>query len=227
MIALCLTHAGHADANAYDKEYLRSLKRQPRDATEEIKGQLAWMRRNALVLVGGNWYFETPIILRIGSTSAISLGRDEQGYLLLNLRMPSTSGQPRARIEENFFTVGRDHVSDVQCAARGRTIRIDYPNGDCFQHQYRDVENEEELRGRYDRLVGPSSVSPLIEFPVTVVEVTERTANSRLEFGPTETKLAGAIMTGNWSIRNGTGIYLDVAPEQEAALFAGSSDAGD
>ena len=137
------------------------------------------MRRRALVLVGGNWYFETPIILRIGSTSAISLGRDEQGYLLLNLRMPSTSGQPRARMEGNFFTVGRDHVADVECAARGRTIKIVYPNGDRFKHQYRDIDGEEQLRGRYDLLVEPSSVSSLIDFPVTVVEVTERTANSR------------------------------------------------
>jgi hypothetical protein len=224
MIALCLTHAGHADANAYDKEYLRSLKRQPRDKTEDIKGQLAWMRRNALILMGGNWYFETPVILRIGSTSAISLGRDPEGYLLLNLRMPSTSGQPRARIEENFFTVGRHHVADVQCAARGRTICIDYPNGDRFMHEYRDIDDEEQLRHQYGGIVGSTNVSQMIDFPVTVVEVTERTTNSGLEFGPAVTKLGGAVLTGCWSIRNGTGIFLDIPPAQEAALFSGTPE---
>jgi hypothetical protein len=220
MIALCLTHAGHADANAYEREYLRSLKQSGRPEAADVRGELTWMRRRVLALVGGNWYYETPTILQVGSTNAISLGRDEEGYLLLDLRMPSLSGQPRARIEENFFTVGRDHVADIECAARGRTIKIDYPNGDRFRHEYRDIIDEEALRERYGALVGSSRVSGMIQFPVTVVEVSEQTKNFRLDFDPLTTRLGGVQMTGGWFIHNGVGVHLEVTPEDEARLFA-------
>jgi hypothetical protein len=220
MIALCLIHAGHADANAYENEYLRSLKQAGRAEAADVKGQLAWMRRDVLALVGGNWYYETPIILRVGSTAAIWFGRDEDGYLLLNLRMPTLSGAPRAEIEENFFTIGRDHVVDIECAARGRTIQIEYPNGDLFRHEYRDVQDEGDLRARYGDLVGPS-VSDDINFPITVVEVSERTRNSQLDFDPKHTAIATNMMVGCWSIRNRVGIHLGVSPADEARLFPG------
>jgi hypothetical protein len=223
MIALCLTHAGQADANAYETDYLRSLKQAGRPEAAEVRGKLAWMRRDVLALVGGNWFYETPIILQVGSTNAIWFGRDEDGYLLLNLRMPSLSRAPRAEIEENFFTVGRDHVGDIECAARGRTIRIDYPNGDRFRHEYRDVTNEDDLRGRYGNLVGPHSVSDMIRFPVTVVEVSERTRDYQLDFDPQTTRLGGVQMTGSWSIRNRVGVHLGVSPADEALLFSGGS----
>jgi hypothetical protein len=220
LIALCLTHAGHADGGAYERDYLKSLKQAGRPEAEEVRGELTWMRRRVLALVGGNWYYETPVILQVGSTKAIAFDRDEEGYLLLSLRMPSLSGQPRARIEENFFTVGRNHVTDVECAARGRTIKISYPNGDLFRHEHRDISDEEELRDRYGALVGPQSVSAMVQFPVTVVEVSERTNNSRLEFTSRTTRLGGNQMTGCWSNRNNVGTYIEVSPAAEARLFA-------
>jgi hypothetical protein len=219
MIALCLTHAGLADGGAYERDYLFALKRKGRPEADEVRGQLAWMRRRVLALVGGNWYYDTPVLLEFGSTKAIWLGRDADGYLLLNLRMPSLSGQPRVRIEDNFFIVGRDHAADIQCSARGRTIKIDYPNGDRFLHEYRDIASEEDLRERYGNLVGPGGVSDLIEFPVTTVEVSEQTGNSTLDFSPTSTRLAGARMTGCWSIRNRVGVHVSLRPEDEARLF--------
>lgn len=221
MIALCLTHAGYADADAYERDYLRSLKQAARPEADEVRGELTWMRRRVLALVGGNWYYETPTILQVGSVNAISLSRDDEGYLLLNLRMPSLSGQPRARIEENFFTVGRSHVADIECAARGRTIKISYPNGDLFQHEYREISDEEDLRNRYGDLVGSQSVAGMIQFPVTVVEVSERTSNSHLDFGPRSTRLGGGQMIGCWSIGNNVGVHLGVSPTDEARLFVG------
>lgn len=222
MIALCLVHAGYADGAAYEREYLRDLKRVGRSEADEIRGELVWMRRRILALVGGNWYYETPIILQVGSTDAISLGRDDEGYLLLSLRMPSLSGRPRARIEENFFTVGRDHVVDIDCATRGRTITIDYPNGDRFRHAYRDIADEEALRDRYGDLVGHRSVKGMVEFPVTVVEVSERTSNFRLDFDPVATRFSSNKMTGCWSIGNKIGLRLGVSPAEEARLFTDS-----
>jgi hypothetical protein len=223
LVALCLTHAGQADANAFDADYLRELKHAGRPESEEVRGQLSWMRRRILVLAGGNWYYDTPVPLQIGSTDAIALTRDADGYLLLNLRMPSTSGQPRVRIEGNYITVGRDHVADIDCATRGRTIRITYPNGDQFSHEYRDVESEDELRARYGQLVGPQRVHEDIIFPLTVVEVSEKVASTTLEFGPTQTLVAGTVIRGCWSISNRVGVGIGVTPEEENLLFGAAA----
>jgi len=46
-----------------------------------------------------------------------------------------------------------------ECAARGRTIRIDYPNGDRFRHEYRDISDEEALRERTEPW---SALEPLV-----------------------------------------------------------------
>ncbi len=225
MIALCLTHAGHADADAYEKDYLHSLKQMREGEVEEVKGRLAWMRRKLVALVGGNWYYETPVILRVGSTDAIWFGRDSAGYLLLNLRMPTLSGEPRVVISENFFTVGRDHVVDVECSARGKIIRISYPNADEFAMRYRDIFDEDDLRARYGEQVGTHVVSDFVDFPVTVVEVSERTRNSELEFGPTFTRLGGVTLNRSWFI-GGPGINLSVNPLEESLYFPDGSAGG-
>lgn len=67
--------------------------------------------------------------------------------------------------------MGRVHVTDIECAGLGRTIRFDYPNGDSFVHQYRDIPDEEILRERFGDLVNPYRVPDSIRFPITVVEV--------------------------------------------------------
>ncbi|MDP9457654.1 MAG: HNH endonuclease, partial [Actinomycetota bacterium] len=48
-----------------------------------------------LAVVGGNFYYDTPIIFQYQGEPSIWFNRDEDGYLLLNVRMLSTSGQPR------------------------------------------------------------------------------------------------------------------------------------
>src|ERR1700733_8062410 len=39
LIALCLTHAGHADGGAYERDYLKSLKQAGRPEAEEVRGR--------------------------------------------------------------------------------------------------------------------------------------------------------------------------------------------
>ena len=217
MIALCLLHAGQADAGAFTKERLQELKRKAPENAEEIRGELTWMRREVLALVGGNWYFDTPTILQVGNTSAIAFDRDADGYLLLNLRFPSPTGMPRVRIVENFFTVNPDQVDDVACAARGRTIQIDYANGDRFSHQYRDIRDQNALLERYGLYIG-GPIPDQIRFPLTVVEVSERTQGI-LDFDAHQTWIGGMRMTRSWSISNHVGVMIGATREQERVWF--------
>lgn len=53
---------------------------------------------------------------------------------------------------------------------------MDYPNGDCFKHEFRDVSSREELRERYHLRGG---VPDIIPFPITVVELAQSSADVR------------------------------------------------
>jgi hypothetical protein len=66
MIALCLDHASQADAGAFTDDQLRQMKRRGREASMAIQGRFEWMRRDLLAVVGGNFYYKTPVILEIG-----------------------------------------------------------------------------------------------------------------------------------------------------------------
>lgn len=103
MIALCAIHHAKADAGTFTKEQLREFKQRGRQSAEEIKGRFDWMRRDLLAVVGGNFYIETPIILQFRGSPAIWFNHDDKGYLLLNLRMLTTSDEPRAQIEDNCW----------------------------------------------------------------------------------------------------------------------------
>ena len=65
-------------------------------------------------------------------------------------------------------------------------------------------------------------MSGAVQFPVTVVEVSERTNNSRLDFDPMTTRLGGNEMTGCWFIGNNIGLHMGVTPAEEIHLFTDS-----
>ena len=121
------------------------------------------------------------------------------------------------RIEENFFTVKPGQIDDVVCAARGRTIQISFTNGDRFQHQYRDIHDPNALLDRYASHIG-RTIPEQIRFPLTVVEVSERTQGI-FDFDANETRIGGTLMTGNWFINNPIGLMIGASPEQERAWF--------
>ncbi|PLS85964.1 MAG: hypothetical protein CYG60_09755 [Actinobacteria bacterium] len=74
---------------------MREFKQAGADRPEEVRGRFEWMRHSLLAVVGGNFYYDTPIIFQYQGEPSIWFNRDEDGYLLLNVRMLSTSGQPR------------------------------------------------------------------------------------------------------------------------------------
>jgi hypothetical protein len=188
MIALCGEHHAKADVGAYTKEQLRTLKREAEE--RETGGRFDWMRNRLLAVVGGNFYYETPVILRIRGAPIIWFNRDADEHLLLNLRMPTTSGERRAVIEDNYWLVGAPE--DVECPPSGRLVRMAYANGDSVSVEFFQAESEDELVRRY-RDIGALEGNDL-PFPITAVEVQMNVANTTLRFGPRETTLPGMGM---------------------------------
>lgn len=105
MIALCAEHHAKADAGAFTKDQLRKLKTEGRQRAEAVRGKFDWMRNDLLAVIGGNLYFNVPAPVAFRGEPVIWFNRDEDRRFLLNLRMLSTSPEPRATIEDNFWVI--------------------------------------------------------------------------------------------------------------------------
>ena len=159
MIALCREHADKADHGAYTTEQLRDLKRAFDPAKRlDVRGRFDWMRRDLLAVVGGNFYYRCPVILKIGDRACIWFNRDEEGYLLLNFLMPTVTGEPRATIQGNYWTV-TTRADEILCPPSGRLLQVSYPNGDLFKAEFFTAHTPTELTTRFPpRLVAASSM---------------------------------------------------------------------
>ena len=160
MIALCNEHANKADNGSFTDDQLRKLKAEGRARGLAARGRFDWMRNELLALVGGTFFYKCPLILRVGEVNCIWFTRDDDNYLLVNLRMPSLASRPRAQIEENVWTVLPYGAKEVVVPPHGRLVQVDYENGDRFKAEFREIKSADELQERYPNKRTPLMVSP-------------------------------------------------------------------
>lgn len=217
MIALCLDHAARADGGAFTDDQLRILKKEGAHRAEEIRGRFDWMRRDLLAVVGGSFYYQSPVIFRVNERPCIWFNRDTEGYLLLNFQMPSVSGEQRARIEDNGWIVPPD-AADVECPPRGRTLEVRYSNDDRLKVEFFNIDAPDALIGRYSDANVQRWVSK-ITFPSTGVEISEKVSGTTIEFGPRSTRIGGLQMTNAFMMRIGrAALQLDLSPRDFSLL---------
>ncbi|MFM5254938.1 hypothetical protein ACEUBK_12595 [Aeromonas hydrophila] len=205
MIALCREHHIQADHGAFTPAQLHEFKRAGKESWKQISGKFNWMRNRILAVVGGNFYYETPIIFMFRGQPIIWFERDENNYLLLNVHMLTTSGLPRAYITNNeWFNVGNEE--DIECPPSAKRVKISYPNGDMVSIEFFEINTIEDAKKRYPTArIGDWP----IELPVTAVEVTNIVANSGLEFNANETKFGmGNVMRNCFSSHCGAGLSI-------------------
>ena len=197
MIALCGEHHPKADAGAFTKDQLREFKLRAAERAHEIRGRFDWMRHSLLAVVGGNFYYETLVIFQFRGEPAIWFNRDEDGYLLLNVRMLTAAGQPRMRIEDNFW-INRGEPEDLECPPSGKLLRVKYSNGDALRIEFLILGSAAAASLRYAE-ARPEGWG--VSFPITAVEVHEKVGGAHIEFGPRETTLPGQNVIRNCFIR--------------------------
>jgi len=208
MIALCRRHADAADGGAYTREQLLALKEGGAQKAEAIRGEFDWMRRELFVIVGGNYFWETPVVLQIGDRRCIWLDRDEQHYLRLNFCMPTVTDQERAYIVGNGWVVPPG-VGDFICPPRGRSLEVRYANGDRFRVEFVECPDRQALA-----VAAPTfSYSYDLPYPLTAVKIWEKASGSPVEFGPNETTLPGASFRDNFMSHSGVGYRIDPQPD--------------
>lgn len=201
MIALCAQHHKKADGGAYTIEQLHALKKDKANA-KLVRGNLDWLRKDLLAVVGGNFYYETPRIITIDNIDLVSLVRDEDGYLRLNVNMLSLEPDERIIIEENSWeNIGSP--LDLRSPPQGKELEISYHNGDYLYLRFIELQSFEQAQQRYE-----TDVFKDITFPITAVEVNMTIAGTRIELTPISSQLVGIKMTGCLSSHCGGGVVI-------------------
>lgn len=175
MIALCAQHHKKADGNAYSMEQLHQFKNN-RVHSKQVKGNLEWLRRDMLSIVGGNLYYETSIPVQIDGNNLVSFTRDHLGFQRLSVKMLSLQQEERLIIDENSWeNIG--NPIDLRSPPQGKELEIKYNNGDYLYLRFNEIENSERLKEKYD-----ISATFDIKFPITVVEINFSIGGTNINF---------------------------------------------
>lgn len=174
MVALCVQHHEQAEAGAFTVAELRDFKRAGQDGEEMLRGRLGWMGEKLLAVVGGNFYYETRVPLQIGPQPVVAFQRDDRGWFRLDVNMPSTTGEPRLRIDKNDW-IEAGIPSRLESPPGGRLVRVRYAAGDVLAIAFHETPTEAALLERYG---DTARHSPLerhaggFDYPLLTVEIT-------------------------------------------------------
>lgn len=201
MIALCAQHHKKADGGVYTKEQLHEFKKDRTNA-KLVKGSLDWLRKDLLAVVGGNFYYETPRIITIDGIDLVSLIRDDEGYLRLNINMLSLASDERIIIDDNSWeNIGSP--MDLRSPPQGKELEIIYSNGDHLYLNFIELNSFAQAQERYD-----TDILKSIKFPITAVEVNMTIAGTNIELTPMSSTLGGITMTGCLASNCGGGVVI-------------------
>jgi hypothetical protein len=120
-----------------------------------------WMRQQLVAVVGGNFYVECQIALRVMSYPVVWFTRDEQGQMLVNVQQLTGSGEPRMVMLDNFWITEGSAEHEIQCPPSGRLLRASYPNGDRLKVEFRSFETWEAFDRRYSKSPPKRRMPPL------------------------------------------------------------------
>ncbi len=216
-VPLCLTHSRQALDTSAPPERLRALAQAAERPDVRDRARPAWQQRDLLVRVAGNFFYETPILFRLGPVTCIGFTRGEEGSLQLTLRMPTASGQARAAITENVWQVPPEGA-EVTCPPSGRLLEITYPDGDRFRAEFTDIAVEGALQARFGNV---ARWAYRLTYPVTLVELAATVTNTDLDFGPHHCRFGGPSTVDCFTSHGAAAVDVRLTADQLPGLFPG------
>lgn len=149
------------------------------------------MREEILAIVGGNYYYETPIMVAFRDEPMIWFGRDHDNTMLLNLRVLTRSGEPRTRLQNNDWFI-RGEPEDVESPPNGSYLRVKYSNGDDVAIRFREWTDAARLFAAHPPV---DFLEDQMTFPLVTAEIHVAVGGSNIRFGPKTTTIGGGILT--------------------------------
>lgn len=143
MVSLCPTCHRMADSGGWSEKYLRELKTNPYNKSHVTERFLIEGDKPVLNL-GGNRFVNTPRVLIINDFELITLNKELDGYLTLNLSFFDRLNNLVGIVDENKWTVDTSLVWDLEYKPKHLTIR-NAPREISFEVEIR--HDEVYLRG--------------------------------------------------------------------------------
>ncbi|HET7398125.1 MAG TPA: hypothetical protein VFJ94_06355 [Intrasporangium sp.] len=162
------------------------------------------MREDVLAVIGANYYYETPNMVVFRGKPLIWFERDDNNRMLLNLDMPTTSGEPRTLLVRNDWII-QGKPSDVESPPSGSSLRVRYSNGDDVSVCFREWADPQRLGAAHPVALRLDSE---LRFPLITAEVALEVGGTGMSFGPRATSLGGITMTDCVMSRCGAGLVF-------------------
>jgi hypothetical protein len=195
MLALCREHHDQAGIGAYTLDQVRAFKCGAVERAPEVEKRMHWMRDQLVLVSGGTIFPRMATLYQQNGHRIVWVNRDEKGYLLLNIRMPTISGQPRLWMEDNFWH-SRGRPVDLVCPPSGHLIEVKYANGDFLHVRFRNIASVADACSRYPST--PADHWADLAFPLTTVEMQIKAGGTGLDFGEKQIRLpAGVVISGS------------------------------
>jgi hypothetical protein len=147
MVALCFQHHKEADAGAYTKGQIQSLKSNPYLSKPHPRAKFNWLREQILLEVGSNYYMSPNHILRVAKHDLVWIDRDGFGLNAISLDLRGANGDPILRMKANDWVLP-GQVDDIICPASANSLAISVADQSIrLQLRFRSV-TEARLRER-------------------------------------------------------------------------------
>jgi hypothetical protein len=163
IIALCVKHAGMADAKAFTKKQLRVFKRLPSNKGTTLESTFEWFRQNLLFIVGGNIAFKCNTIVASSRERIIWLEEDEEtGSRSVSMNIRDQDGGLILAMDKNQWSSDLSLIEDIDSSARGHKLKVTATNKKAsFEIAFRSI-GIRELEGYLIKLLIPDD-SPYAE----------------------------------------------------------------
>jgi len=214
MIALCVEHHPHADGGAYTIDQLRKLKIDAAARDQDVGSTFNWRRNELLAIAGGICFYKFQNVVAYRNDPIVWFNRDKlTNNLLLNVRIPTTSAEPRLWIKDHEFMLLGNPV-DLLCPPHGKLLSVRYSNGDAIRVEFYELHCVEDLNGHFPNH-NPSLVHWNLPYPITGCEIhLVIGGGADIRMGAQEIRIRGKsaikgpmLNVGNWS---GTAINIDL-----------------
>ncbi|MDQ3740610.1 MAG: HNH endonuclease [Actinomycetota bacterium] len=235
MVALCIEHHAQADAGAFTDAQLRELKRAGDRPGSGFGAAFNWMREDLIAIVGGIFFVDVAVAVQLGRHPTVWFNRDDLGHLLVNLELPSLTGEPRLRMEDNFW-IETGEPEDLECPPSGTSIRAKYANGDRLSVRFREIVSKADFVRCYphdslldDALAEAGSDMSLtdialevaVRFPIAVVEIELKLGGTPIDLRARKTMVQGRNRAGTWIMDSPLGHVVQVPDDHP---WAGQSE---
>jgi hypothetical protein len=199
-----------------------------------------------VAVVGGNFFIDCPIAVRVQHIPVVWFGRDDEGSVLVNVQQLTTTSEPRMVMLDNFWISEGDGEHDIECPPSGRLVKASYANGDRLKIEFQSHPSAEDFHRRFPSPKPPEPPAwirakrsemglgearipqrdPLadlgLRFPLTTVAIEMNVEGAGIKLGAQRSQFGSGSISGSWMRGCRVGVQIGDPGTQQPATVDGA-----